>query len=71
MREQFVNQVLSIRRSMALKAYLLACFLVVIAATTHVAADLIQGCGGFVEVCIELLGSSSVYSISAIDEYFR
>ncbi|GFZ13809.1 carbohydrate-binding-like fold [Actinidia rufa] len=55
MREKFVNQVLAIRRSMAFKDYLLAFFLVIIATTTHVTADLIQGCGGFVEVELRTL----------------
>ncbi|XP_057474276.1 uncharacterized protein LOC130762572 [Actinidia eriantha] len=55
MREQFVNPALSIRRPMAFKDYLLACFLVIMAATTHVTADLIQGCGGFVEASSALI----------------
>ncbi|PSS14739.1 Nodal modulator 1 like [Actinidia chinensis var. chinensis] len=57
MRDQSLNQFLSIRRSMAFKDYLFTCFLVIIAATTHATADLIQGCGGFVEASSALIKS--------------
>uniref|UniRef100_A0A5B7C2M8 Putative nodal modulator 1 n=1 Tax=Davidia involucrata TaxID=16924 RepID=A0A5B7C2M8_DAVIN len=42
---------------MAIKDYMLMSFLVIICATSHATADLIQGCGGFVEASSALIKS--------------
>ncbi|XAR61425.1 hypothetical protein NMG60_11035120 [Bertholletia excelsa] len=57
MREFSLVEALRSRRPMAIQDFFLTSLLLIIAATTHAAADLIQGCGGFVEASSALIKS--------------